>query len=157
MSFWIEAVNNKENYLCCCIDGGIWVIQEIHINTAVTSIYGERSSGRKRRREGREGERWKKKTWVDFTNELCAAFTPWRSQKRKKTVKSSASLRIFGIYVHKSIKAASKHRRIRHQCSISSTSYVKLLMPADPKSVKRYWWLDCIFYTLGIYKRKSCV
>jgi len=27
--------------------------------------------------------------------------------------------------------------------------------PTDPKSVKRYWWLNCIFYAFGIYKRKS--
>jgi len=26
---------------------------------------------------------------------------------------------------------------------------------ADPKSVKRYWWLNCIFYAFGIYYHKS--
>jgi hypothetical protein len=25
---------------------------------------------------------------------------------------------------------------------------------ADPESVKRYWWLNCIFYAFGIYKHK---
>jgi len=29
-------------------------------------------------------------------------------------------------------------------------------MRVDPKSVKRHWWLNCIFYTFGIYERKSC-
>jgi len=29
---------------------------------------------------------------------------------------------------------------------------------ADPESIKRYWWCNCIFYAFGIYKRKSfCV
>jgi len=28
---------------------------------------------------------------------------------------------------------------------------------ADPESVKSYWWLNCIFYTFGIYERKSCM
>ncbi len=27
---------------------------------------------------------------------------------------------------------------------------------ADPESVKRYWWLNCIFYAFGIYESKSC-
>ncbi len=26
----------------------------------------------------------------------------------------------------------------------------------DPKSVKRHWWLNCIFYAFGIYECKSC-
>jgi len=26
----------------------------------------------------------------------------------------------------------------------------------DPESVKRHWWLNCIFYAFGVYKRKSC-
>jgi len=30
-------------------------------------------------------------------------------------------------------------------------------MHADPKSVKIYWWLTCIFYTFGIYEPKSFV
>jgi hypothetical protein len=25
---------------------------------------------------------------------------------------------------------------------------------ANPKSIKRYWWFNCIFYAYGIYKRK---
>jgi len=26
----------------------------------------------------------------------------------------------------------------------------------DPKSVKRYWWLDCLFYAFELLARKSC-
>jgi len=26
----------------------------------------------------------------------------------------------------------------------------------DPKSVKRHWWLNCIYYAFEIYERKSC-
>jgi len=29
-------------------------------------------------------------------------------------------------------------------------------MSAEPKSVNRYWWLNCIFYAFGIYEHKSC-
>ncbi len=28
---------------------------------------------------------------------------------------------------------------------------------ADPQSVKRYWWRNCIFYAFGIYERKTLV
>ncbi len=26
---------------------------------------------------------------------------------------------------------------------------------ADPEGIKRYWWLNCIFYTFGIYEVKA--
>jgi len=37
-----------------------------------------------------------------------------------------------------------------HQCSTYSFTLT------DPASVKRFWWLNCIFYAFGIYNRKSC-
>ncbi len=40
--------------------------------------------------------------------------------------------------------------------SISSMFYVQLLRSQIPKAEKRYWWLNCIFYTFGIYECKSC-
>jgi len=27
----------------------------------------------------------------------------------------------------------------------------------DPESIKRYWWLNCIFCAFGIYEHKSCM
>jgi len=30
------------------------------------------------------------------------------------------------------------------------------LTRTDPKSIKRYWWLKCIFYAFGINNSKSC-
>ncbi len=39
-------------------------------------------------------------------------------------------------------------------------NFINVLLTAftrpDPESVKRYWWLYCIFYTFGIYECKSC-
>ncbi len=36
--------------------------------------------------------------------------------------------------------------------SISSTTFTHV----DPKSIKTYWWLDCLFYAFGLRARKSC-
>jgi len=44
--------------------------------------------------------------------------------------------------------------------SILGLNFINVLCTAfawaDPKSVKRYWWHNCIFYAFGIYKPKSC-
>jgi len=42
----------------------------------------------------------------------------------------------------------------------SGLNFINVLRTAftltDPESVKRYLWLNCIFYAFGIYERKSC-
>ncbi len=44
--------------------------------------------------------------------------------------------------------------------SRSGLNFINVLSTAftlvDPKSVKRHWWPNCIFYAFGIYERKSC-
>jgi len=43
----------------------------------------------------------------------------------------------------------------------SGVNFINVLCTAftliDPESVKRYWWLNCIFCAFGIYERKSCM
>ncbi len=47
-----------------------------------------------------------------------------------------------------------------HQCPTPGVNFINILRTAfvlvDPKGVKRYWWLNYIFYAFGIYKCKSC-
>jgi len=43
---------------------------------------------------------------------------------------------------------------------VAGLNFINVLCTAftlvDPKSVKRHWWLNCIFYAFWIYERKSC-
>ncbi len=45
-------------------------------------------------------------------------------------------------------------------CLPSGLNFINVLRTAfklaDPESIKRYLWLDCILYAFGIYERKSC-
>ncbi len=46
------------------------------------------------------------------------------------------------------------------ECCRQGVNFINILRaafaPVDPESVKRYLWLNCIFYAFGIYERKSC-
>ncbi len=49
----------------------------------------------------------------------------------------------------------------KKQAATSGVNFINVLHTAftlvDPESVKRYWWLNYIFWAFGIYEHKSCM
>jgi len=52
-------------------------------------------------------------------------------------------------------------RDLKVREELTGLNFINVLRTAftlpDPKSIKIYLWLNCIFYAFGIYERKSCM
>ncbi len=64
------------------------------------------------------------------------------------------------IWKKTNIKLVNFEKKLLIKYLTSGLNFINILSTAftlvDPKSVKRHWWLNCIFYTFGIYECKSC-
>ncbi len=89
---------------------------------------------------------------LNFINVFTRNFYLLRSRKRKKTDNLTVFLRFRNLRSQKLrinmlVKLTPGLNFINDLCTAFTLS--------DPKSVKRYWGLNCIFYAFGIYERKS--
>ena len=61
---------------------------------------------------------------------------------------------------HKKCPSSLKTNSFWGKTNRSGLSFINIqcsaFVRADPKSVKIYWWLNCIFYAFRIYELKSC-
>ncbi len=90
---------------------------------------------------------------VNFTNTFTLSFYARRSRKRKNTY----NLTVFFTHLG-SLRVKAVRRKLMK--STPGVNFIKVLQAAftrtDPKSVKRYWWLNWIFYAFMIWAFKSC-